>query len=231
MMKSIPHPQDRKRLGSRPSRRERRSLENRERLFRAALRLFGAKGFVETTVEDITEAADLGKGTFFNYFPSKEHILIAFGEMQIARLEEFVAIARESIEPLPALLRTMIARMTEEPVRNPAIVRALIQANLSSPRVRKGMIRIHERNRELLSELIRLGQERGEIRGDLPAGDIALAWRQMIFGTLLFWSLFGDDTLPERIESAIRVLWSGIAARNLPEGKSEEKLGDEREPG
>ncbi len=67
-------------------RRERRSAETRERLFRAASDLFAKKGFSETTVEDITEAADVGKGTFFNYFPSKDHILLAFGEMQLAKL-------------------------------------------------------------------------------------------------------------------------------------------------
>ena len=50
---------------------------------RAALRLFADKGFAETTVEDITNAADVGKGTFFNYFPSKEHILIAFSDLQL----------------------------------------------------------------------------------------------------------------------------------------------------
>ena len=64
-----------------PSRRERRSAELRERLFRSALQLFAQKGFAETTVEDITEAADVGKGTFFNYFPSKDHILLAFSDM------------------------------------------------------------------------------------------------------------------------------------------------------
>src|SRR5690349_11841727 len=68
-------------------RRQRRSAEIRERLFRSALGLFAKKGFGETTVEDITEAADVGKGTFFNYFPSKDHILIAFGEMQLAKLQ------------------------------------------------------------------------------------------------------------------------------------------------
>ena len=70
-----------------PDRRQRRSTETRERLFRAALRLFAEKGFAETTVEDITNAADVGKGTFFNYFPSKEHILIAFSDMQLSKLQ------------------------------------------------------------------------------------------------------------------------------------------------
>src|SRR5579871_3471645 len=81
------------------SRRGRRSAEIRERLFRAALELFARKGLQETTVEDITEAADVGKGTFFNYFPSKEHILIAFSDMQLGKLERFVEAARSSKEP------------------------------------------------------------------------------------------------------------------------------------
>jgi AcrR family transcriptional regulator len=196
------------------SRRERRSLETRERLFRAALVKFAEKGFAETTVEDITEAADLGKGTFFNYFPSKDHILMAFAEMQIGKLESFVASVRGSGFSMQEILRVLIGRMTEEPIRNPAIVRALIQANLSSVSVREGMARLHNRNRELLGQLIRHGQERGEVRRDLPAEEIAQAWRQTIFGTLLFWSLTGDNTLPQRIESAVRVLWSGIAPRD-----------------
>ncbi|HEX2776577.1 MAG TPA: helix-turn-helix domain-containing protein, partial [Candidatus Acidoferrales bacterium] len=47
-----------------PNRRERRRLETRERIYRAALQIFAERGYLETTVEDITEAADVGKGTF-----------------------------------------------------------------------------------------------------------------------------------------------------------------------
>src|SRR5947209_19542655 len=125
---------------SAPDRRQRRSAETRERLFRAALNLFAQKGFVETTVEDITEAADVGKGTFFNYFPSKDHILLAFGEMQLAKLEAAIETARRANEPLPAFLRGLGTRMTQEPTRNPAIIRAILQAYLSTTPVRKAMI-------------------------------------------------------------------------------------------
>src|SRR6266567_2967437 len=111
------------------SRRLRRSAELRERLFRAALSLFAKKGFAETTVEDITQEADLGKGTFFNYFPSKEHVLMAFGEMQLAKLEIIVRDAQQSDLPMRDILHKLVLRMTEEPVRNPAIVRALLLAN------------------------------------------------------------------------------------------------------
>jgi AcrR family transcriptional regulator len=202
------------------SRRERRSAELRERLFRSALALFATKGYAETTVEDITEAADVGKGTFFNYFPSKEHVLMAFAEMQLSRLESVIREAEQSDLPMREVMRTLVMRMTEEPIRNPAIVRALLQANLSSVPVRGEMVRIHDRNRALLGRLIRHGQERGEIRNDLPAEEIGQVWRQTIFGTLMFWSLTGDATLTARIETATRLLWDGI--REKP-GKSSAK--------
>src|ERR1700751_2165506 len=86
------------------SRRVRHSAELRERLFRAALALFGKKGYAQTTVEDITEAADVGKGTFFNYFPTKEHILMAFGEMQLGKLEVIVRDAKQSDLPMQDVL-------------------------------------------------------------------------------------------------------------------------------
>src|ERR1700719_883352 len=194
-------------------RRERRSVETRERLFRAALDLFARKGFSETTVEDITEAADVGKGTFFNYFPSKDHILLAFGEMQLGKLEAAIEMARRTGEPMPEFLRALGVRMTQEPTRNPAIIRALLQAYLSTTPVRAAMMDLQRRIHSLHTQMIQLGQDRGEIRNDLPAAEIAQVFRQTIFGTLLIWSLYGDATLHSRIETAFNLLWSGLAPR------------------
>jgi AcrR family transcriptional regulator len=198
---------------SRPTRRQRRSSEIRERLFRAALDLFANKGFLETTVEDITEAADVGKGTFFNYFPSKDHILIAFGEMQLAKLEASIEEARRNNVPMPQFLRSLGVRMTQEPTRNPAIIRTLLQAYLSTTPVRQAMMDLQKRVHALHTQIVRIGQERGEIRNDLPAADIAQVFRQTIFGTLLIWSLYGDATLHERMEVAFHVLWTGMSPR------------------
>ena len=198
---------------SAPDRRQRRSAEIRERLFRAALKLFAQKGFLETTVEDITEAADVGKGTFFNYFPSKDHILLAFGEMQLSKLEAAIEMARQTNEPMPEFLRSLGVRMTQEPTRNPAIIRALLQAYLSTTPVREAMMALQRRVHALHTQMIQLGQDRGEIRGDLPAAEIAHVFRQTIFGTLLIWSLYGDATLHSRIETAFNLLWTGLTPR------------------
>jgi AcrR family transcriptional regulator len=194
-------------------RRQRRSAEIHQRLFRAALDLFAQKGFSETTVEDITNSADLGKGTFFNYFPSKDHLLLAFADMQLTKLQATIEHLRTTGEPLPRFLRTLALRMTEEPGRNPSIVRALLLANLSSTPVREAMRGNQARGHALLTELVAIGQERGELRNDLPASDIAHVFRQTVFGTLLVWSLYGDDSLAERVRTALDVLWQGLAPR------------------
>ena len=208
------HPHEPSGLPLAVGRRQRRSAEIRERLFRAALELFAKKGFAETTVEHITEAADVGKGTFFNYFPSKDHILVAFGEMQLAKLEKAVEMARCTNEPMPEFLRALGELMTQEPTRNPEIIRAILRAYLSTTPVREAVVNLQMRAHALHTQMIQLGQERGEIRNDLPAAEIAHVFRQTIFGTLLIWSLYGDATLLSRMEAAFDVLWSGLKPRN-----------------
>ena len=198
-----------------PDRRQRRSTETRERLFRAALRLFGEQGFAETTVEDITNAADVGKGTFFNYFPSKEHILIAFSDMQLSKLQATVEQMRVRPESMRSFFRAMTLRMTEEPSKAPDVVRAILQANLSSSSVRDVMRERSARAEGLLTQLVQIGQERGEFRRDVPALELAQVFRQTIFGTLLMWSLHGDASLSDRIERALEVLWMGLAPREV----------------
>jgi AcrR family transcriptional regulator len=204
---------EKKPAASAPGRRQRRSAEIRERLFRAALSLFAEKGFAETTVEDITNVADVGKGTFFNHFPSKDHILLAFGEMQLGKLEAAIEQARQTNAPMPDFLRGLGVRMTQEPARNPALIRVLLQAYLSTTPVRAAMLDLQKRVHTLQTQMMQLGQDRGEIRKDLPAAELAHVFRQTIFGTLLIWSLYGDSTLQARIESAFDVVWTGLAPR------------------
>ena len=196
-------------------RRQRRSAEIRERLFRAALEQFAKKGFTDTTVEDITNAADVGKGTFFNHFPSKDHILVAFSDLQIAKLEECVRQGRQSRVPMREFLSGLSVKMIAEPGRSPEVTRALLQANLSSASVREAVRENYLRGHALLSELMELGQERGEIRRDIPAGDLSHIFRQVVMGTVLIWSVFGDSSLPDRIKAALNVLWTGVEPRQL----------------
>lgn len=203
---------------SRPGRRERRRAETRERIFRAALHLFAERGFLATTVEDITEAADVGKGTFFNYFPSKEHVLSAFGEMQVSRLVATVGDPRRGRVPLPRVVRRVVHALAEEPGRSPALVRALMAANLSSTPVRLLMLRNLERGRALLAQFFAARQQQGELRRGVDPQELARAMQQVFFGTLVMWALDPSDGLNERLDGAFALFWSGIRADRASQG-------------
>src|SRR5271170_3549381 len=107
----------------RAGRRERRRVETRERLYQAALHLFAQRGYLETTVEDITEAADVGKGTFFNYFPTKEHVLASFGDERIAAMERALESAKRG--PVLPALRELAIGLAGQSSESPALLRAI----------------------------------------------------------------------------------------------------------
>ena len=56
--------------------RERKKLKTKEAIQREALRLFQEQGYDETTIEQIAEAVEISPSTFFNYFPTKEDVVI-----------------------------------------------------------------------------------------------------------------------------------------------------------
>ena len=118
-------------------RRQRRAAETRVRLFRCALQLFAERGFPDVTVEDITEAADVGKGTFFNYFESKDHVLGVMAEIQLGKVRESLTLAESGKRGLQSVLHRLFLRVAEEPGRSPDLARALISSFLASEGVRR----------------------------------------------------------------------------------------------
>jgi AcrR family transcriptional regulator len=80
------------------TRRERRRLEVSRRVLEAAEALFVEKGFDETTVAEICEAADVAYGTFFNHFPAKSDLLLAMGGREVADIsEQLSALSRRPV--------------------------------------------------------------------------------------------------------------------------------------
>ena len=89
-------------------RRQRRAPETRVKLFRSALELIAERGLANVTVEDITEAADVGKGTFFNYFASKDHVLGVMAEIQLGKVHQAEAEAAAGKPSIRTLLRQLV---------------------------------------------------------------------------------------------------------------------------
>jgi len=189
-----------------PSRRARRSHETRDRLFQAALRLFAERGYLATTVEDITEAADVGKGTFFNYFPSKEHVLATFGDQRVAYFER----ARGRIESGCAaeqVLGETIAEITSLDSQDASLFRSIFAAHACSETVRTHFRERIRRCQRIIADIIHAGQQRSEIRRDRDAGEMARLLQQSLLGLTMAWAMNPDEPLPKLSSQLWRALW------------------------
>lgn len=112
--------------GEMEGRRERKRRETRARIADAALTLFRERGFAAVTVDEIAEAADVSKRTFFDYFPAKEDVVSAWQDRFSALLSDEVA-ARPAGEPLrlvieQAMLKALSGASTPEAAEIAALI-------------------------------------------------------------------------------------------------------------
>ncbi len=194
-------------------RRQRRAAETRLRLFRSALQLFADRGFSNVTVEDITEAADVGKGTFFNYFQSKDHVLGVMAELQLAHVKEAVQAASSGKRAIHSTLHHLFLRLAKEPGRSPHLARAVIASFLASDVVRELIERQMSEGRSMIAGVIAEGQKRSEVDPKLKSHEVALYLQQTLLGTVLLWSLHGEPELAVWIENSFQHFWRSITAR------------------
>ncbi len=168
------------------SRRERKKLETRGRIFDAALTLFAERGYDAVKVEDIAARADVANATFFLHFPTKASLIGAFNDQVSAkiaeRLEGFDLPAVDKLELLRALVLdewsrhgALLRRIVEEATGEGA---ALIEASASLA--------------ALIAGIVAEGQRRGELEAEFDAEIVAnclvSSWR----ASMLQWAATGD---------------------------------------
>lgn len=187
------------------SRRARKKREIRQRLLEAAMRLFCERGYEATTVEDITAAADVAKGTFFNYFETKEAILPALAEWRVEALGRTLLPAdRTPVSPV-ARIKQVLNTLAQDP-----LVMQLPPHRLSPIISRSGHARPGQALNMLLAELVRQAQTAGEIRVDLDPLYLAGVIRAIFFHHVLMWHCGATTApLPEALENAVDLLLDG----------------------
>lgn len=193
-------------------RRERRAAQTRAKLYRCALRLIGRRGLGSVTVEDITEAADVGKGTFFNYFESKEHLVAEMAEIQLGKLSEAATLAGQKRLPIRTVLQRMMLRLAEEPGRNARIAEAFLASYHADRQVRATILLRMKEVRRVISGVVMLGQRRGEIDRKLRKEVVAAYLFQSFMGTLHVWSVEERPALRTALTRAFEQFWRSIAA-------------------
>ncbi|CAA9210156.1 MAG: hypothetical protein AVDCRST_MAG50-997 [uncultured Acidimicrobiales bacterium] len=118
-------------------RRERNRELTRARLLAAALDLMGTKGPDGTGIAEITEQADVGFGTFYSYFESKDAILAAALEDVAEQLAATISSATSSIEDPAAAVAALARHLVTWAGENPSSGRFLVEVGLARDAVRR----------------------------------------------------------------------------------------------
>lgn len=177
-------------------RRELNKLQCRNRILKMSRRLFTAKGYENTSIEDIAAAAEVSKATLYNYFSSKEHLLQGIAD---AALEEIRQLIREDLQDEPdslEKLRRVMETLAADSARYVALTRRIFYLNVSPDSELHGS---RAELLEILGKLVREAQEQGRLRRDLPPEELV----EVFLGIYLL-TQFGWEDMEHCTEAACR---------------------------
>ncbi|MDQ7096069.1 TetR/AcrR family transcriptional regulator [Desulfosporosinus sp. PR] len=183
------------------SRRERKKKETREKIYSNAMKLFRSQGFVATSIEQITQHADVGKGTFYNYFSTKEAVVLEFSKRTC---QELIDIGRHN----PGLntrarLESLLHDWTDFMVRDREIAWVTIRS-------RDGADYDMSLHYALLA-ILSIGQKKGEINHDFDPAFLAESLEGMVVHHVIRWFVSGTGNLHEEVNNALSVFWAGLS--------------------
>lgn len=174
--------------GLRASRKER----TRSRLIEKAIALFSRQGIENTTVEQIALEAGTGKGTVYNYFATKEDLIVAF--MADLELRAHPAMKRfaESDAPLADILAGFAWHLLKAKRHYRTFVRSFL-ARMVGPdeSFQPHVVEMQKAIDATLTGLFSRLQERGVVRRDLSITALRMNFKTMHLGLTVLWALEG----------------------------------------
>lgn len=189
----------------------------RQRILDAAIEVFSVKGYHDSRVDDIVDAAGASKGGVYFYFRSKQEIFLALIDEFARQLEgavlEAIVSETEGIRRVNAALRSCLEVFRQY---QPLAKVFLIQAVGLGRTFEEKRMEIHER----FERAIKLYLDQALADGDIPPIDTeiaALAWMGAINEVVIRWVVTGQPA-PDRALPSLRM----VLLRSI--GVSEERI-------
>jgi AcrR family transcriptional regulator len=151
----------------------------------------------------------VGKGTFFNYFPTKEHVLATYGAERIAAIAQALEKVKATKGPVLPIIGELAADLAGQAHEAPALLRAIYAAHASCAPVRAQLQKRMSRARRLLAEMYAVAQERGEISRDISARELGRLTQMIFMGVTVSWSLKPEGSL-NRVAAEV---WELLSSR------------------
>jgi AcrR family transcriptional regulator len=194
-------------------RRSRRRDARRDEILRAAARTFRRRGFAETGMRDIAEAADLSPANLYHYFRGKDEILYYCQDRALDRMLDAVAAARRQASGATDRLRHILTAHLTTMLDEVEGATAHLETDALTPALRERIVKKRDRYERAIRRVIADGVRRGEC----VAPDPALATRAMLGA--LNWTVTWFDPRGPKPAAVVAgeltdFLVRGIAARS-----------------
>ncbi|MEU0400245.1 TetR/AcrR family transcriptional regulator [Streptomyces sp. NPDC006197] len=164
-------------------RRERNKVRVKNRLYDAALKLFVEKGYDQTSVDEITEEADVARRTFFNYFQRKEDLIDTWGARRRSYLEERLQepVAQGTVQLSLEHCMSALAELNES---EGGVTRVMLSAWVKAGRPMDE----EPYAAKIFSDILEEAKQRGEIAPVVNTQRAGHLLRDGYLGTLYRWS-------------------------------------------
>ena len=184
------------------------------RIVSAAWKLFYEQGYENTTVEDIIFESGTSKGSFYHYFEGKDALLGSLSMLFDEKYEQL----REAMDPAMDAAEALLYLNHELFVMiDNSVSLELLARLLSSQLITRGERHLLDRNRtyfKLLHQIVKRGQERGQLRADMTANEIVTAYAMFERALMYDWCLNnGAYTLSKNASVMLPLLLDGYRAR------------------
>ncbi len=201
--------------------------EKRERILRAAIKIFSNKGFFNSRISEIAESAGVADGTIYLYFKNKDDLLISLFEEKMGEVVADVRGRIAGLEGALARLKAFIANHMQLLVREAGLIEVMQVELRQSNKFMKEYVPVRFLEYlDVITEILEAGKKEGTFRPDL---DITIA-RRAIFGALdeisLAYVLSRRRKYdPERAAREIfRLFADGLVAADRPREESHDRV-------
>lgn len=203
----------------------RRGADKRERILRAAIKVFARKGFYATRVSEIAKAAGVADGTIYLYFKNKDDVLISIFEDRITKLIAFLRAQIEEAETFEDRVRVVVEVQLGllEEQRDLAEV-VTVNLRQSSRLLKQYAAPLFTQYLDLIAGVIADGQRAGVFRDDVSARVVARGLWGALDGIALTWALGGaragkPETLRRAASQIASVFLDGLRVSQPPPGE------------
>jgi TetR/AcrR family fatty acid metabolism transcriptional regulator len=192
------------------------SADKRDRILKAAIRVFAKNGFYATRVSEIAKAAGVADGTIYLYFKNKDDVLITIFEDGIQQLLGILREVATSEQPFDARI-TRIIELQLGLLEEQRDLAEVITVNLrqSSSLLKQYAAPLFMEYIDVIAGLVREGQKEGAFRKDINARVVARSLFGALDAILLTWALGEADPASLRKAAAhcANLFLEGLRAR------------------